>query len=212
MGFFDYFTADLRCPKCGAITPAESVDMQTKIRPEPRLEDLHVGDRCEMKPDPTVAGYLELARTRPGQPVRLVDSWSCIHCSYYPNWAEIAIRDEVIESIVPVDFDRSLLDRVHYVTDLAEDLIQELSGKSYVELQHRPRWPAAPTPESQALAQLARLSDEDAAALLAADREQLSIEERAFLDQIRAAVAAGRSLTEADIDHVHVHAIARHLP
>ena len=75
MGTFDYFVADLRCPRCYAITPAGSVEMQTHIRNEPQLADLGVGDRVEIDPRPEDCGYLAWHVLVAGEPVHLVDAW-----------------------------------------------------------------------------------------------------------------------------------------
>ena len=209
MGYtLDYFVADLRCPRCDAVTPADAVEIVTHIRRDPQLENLRVGDRIEMDPRPEDCGYFALHAPAPGEPVHLLDAWGCKSCGYWPNWAEIVIDHGVITSIEAVELDEATIERVHYATDDAMTDIQERTGLSYTQLRNRPRTAPA-SAEALQLSQRGRLPIADAAALLDAE-PRLSEEERAFLKQLRADVLAGLSLSEPQVERLHL--IAQHLP
>jgi hypothetical protein len=208
MGYtLDYFCADLTCPRCGAVTRSEDVEIQTKIRADPQLADLRVGDRVGPL-DPL--GYLVM-NPPDGDRVRLVEEWACkAGCGFYPNWVEITIEHDTITRIAPTELDRTTRARVNYITPEARSTLAEVEGKSYTEIRGRPRWPAPSSPSSRELARVTGLADEDAAALLAVDESKLSSEERVFLDDLRRELAAGHTLDRVRIERVHL--IAAHLP
>lgn len=125
---FDFFVAALQCEQCGAVSPADSsTNMQTKVRAEPDMESLGVGDRIDIRPA-NLGGYIELAPPAPGSPVRLLDTWSCPTCHAPQNWAEIVVRDGVIAAIRAVPFDRSSFERAHWLKDDADSEAAALAG------------------------------------------------------------------------------------
>lgn len=207
MGRFDYFAADLECRRCGHVTPGEFIDMPAYVRAEPSSENLRVGDRCDVLP-PDKINYVVLHRPS-NDTVRIVEAWTCQACSYWPNWAEIVITDSVIRSIDPVEIDHPLLARVNYITEDAEPVIHEVTGKSYAELRGRTVDVSTITDEARALSQSGRLHELDAAAVLAAE-PLLSDEERAFLSEVRIWLRSRRPFSEAQVDRLHL--IAQHLP
>ncbi len=118
MGMFDYFVAALECPGCGKTSAADaSTDMQTKIRRQPSLANLSVGDPLSFTLDEAIgAGYLSLKPWQPGEPIHLVDSWSCPQC-HKERWAEIVIEGLVIRSIESVTLNDTLIARTHLISD-----------------------------------------------------------------------------------------------
>lgn len=208
MGYtLDYFQTDLRCPRCGIVTRASDVEIPTTIRKHPELANLRVGDAI----GPLDPSNYQLVNPVSSDRVRIVEDWACKgECHFWPLWAEITIDGGVIVSIMPVEMEPALLARANYLNSEAKLAARELDGSSYVQMRGGLRWPAPATPESNELARAAGLTDEDAAALLAADRLRLSIEERAFLDEVAAALRAGVALTPSQIDRVHI--VAQNLP
>ena len=94
---YDIFVAALRCPHCERTTPADvSTNMQTKLRDDPDLSSLGVGDALSIDHATAVeSGYL--AVQRPADPVHIGHIWACPSCHHDPNWAEIVVRDGRID-------------------------------------------------------------------------------------------------------------------
>lgn len=118
MGYtLDLFVAELRCPRCGHVSAADdSTDMQTKIRDEPELAWLGVGSALELDPVTVPDGDYYPVQP-PGDTIRILQSWSCPGCGFYPNWAEIVLRDGRIESITAVPLNRETLERIHFIDE-----------------------------------------------------------------------------------------------
>lgn len=208
MGYtLDYFEADLVCPRCHSVTRAGDVEITTTIRATPLLAHLRVGDRIG---ELDFTDYTVVQPVRDDQ-VRFIEDWACKgDCGYWPNWVEILVDHGIIATIEPVAMDPRLLARANYLSREARIAASEATDTSYVEMRGRPRWPAASTHESRTLARLAFLADEDAAALLATDVNALSMEERVFVAELRARLRTGGTLSQSEIDRVHV--LAQHLP
>jgi hypothetical protein len=135
MGYtLDFFVAELRCPRCGNVSAADgATNMQTKIRDEPELAFLGVGSAFECDPATIPdAGYYPVQP--PGDTIRIVDTWACPACDFYPNWAEIVVRDGRIESITAVPLNRETLDRVHFITEDVYDIAADLAGRKYPDV------------------------------------------------------------------------------
>lgn len=114
MGMFDTLLAELECPICGAVSPADpSTGMQTKLRREPDLRDLMVGS--EFRIDPAALEDFSLLH-EPGaaDSVRLAVTWRCPGCRAL-QWAEVVIKDDVIRSIAAIVLDEATIDRLNYV-------------------------------------------------------------------------------------------------
>jgi hypothetical protein len=124
---FDYLVAPLRC-ECGRLAHAdEMLEMTTRLRDEPNLAFLGVGDRLPVtKQRALECGYL-LVR-EPAEPAVLVHMWACASCGYDRNWAEVVVRDGVIQEIEAVDLDQETLARAHFIVDDARDLAVALAG------------------------------------------------------------------------------------
>lgn len=90
--------------------------MTTRIRDEPELAWLGVGSALEIDPATVPDSRYYLVQP-PGDTIRILQSWSCPSCRFYPNWAEIVVRDGRIESITAVPLDRETLARVHFIDE-----------------------------------------------------------------------------------------------
>jgi hypothetical protein len=136
MGMFDTFVAELRCPRCGWVSSADdSSGMQTKMRNEPALAWLTVGDELQVEhATMRESGYLPVQIQIPAEPIRILQIWSCSHCHHYPNWAEIVVRDGCIESITAVPLDLETLARVHYIEDEAMSVAAALADRDLTDL------------------------------------------------------------------------------
>jgi hypothetical protein len=120
---FDYFVATLRCPGCGEEVAAE---IQTHI--QGGVADgaaLGVGaeiDAVFIEPDHLVrSGYALVKEPHPGDPVRLLDMWSCPSCDT-EQWAAVDIVGGRIERIEGVKLDRATLESASYISDLNADV------------------------------------------------------------------------------------------
>jgi rubredoxin len=133
---FDYFVAHLTCPNCGAVSPADqSTNMVTAIRDEPELAWLGVGDALHVRPEAmNDRGYLTIRAPRTGEPIRILQTWECPSCGQGFNWAEVVVRDDVIESIQAVPLTRETLERAHFIDDEAIGVAAVLIGQSYADL------------------------------------------------------------------------------
>jgi hypothetical protein len=135
MGYrFDLFVAELRCPRCGHVSAADdTTDMQTKIRDERELAWLGVGSALEINPA-TVPGRCYYLVQPPGDTIRILQSWSCPSCEFYPNWAEIVVRDGRIESITAVPLDRETLGRAHFIDEDVDGVAAMLAGRDTLDV------------------------------------------------------------------------------
>src|SRR3954452_24046281 len=116
MGYrFDYLVAPLRCPQCGRVAQAdEMLDMTTRLRAEPNLAYLTVGDPLPVTAERAVAaGYVQRRLPGPDEPVVLLHPWACVSCGVRANWAEVVIEEDVIEAIDETELDEEALARAH---------------------------------------------------------------------------------------------------
>jgi len=117
MGYrFDYLVAPLRCPQCGWVAQAdEMLDMTTRLRAEPNLAYLTIGDSLPVTPELAVAaGYVQLRLPGPHEPVVLLHPWACVACGTGANWAEVVVEEDVIEAIDEAVLDDETLARAHF--------------------------------------------------------------------------------------------------
>lgn len=85
--------------------------------------------------------HYRVRKPEAGGPIRFVERWVCPKCRAV-NWVEIDVEG-VVRSIEIRPFDRSLLERVHFVTDLVEEHYRNLVGESfYVDDAVRVDWVA----------------------------------------------------------------------
>ena len=130
----DLFVAELRCPRCGHVSAADdATNMTTKIRDEPELAWLGVGSALEIDPATVPdAGYYLVQPS--GDTIRILQIWSCPSCDFYPNWAEIVVRDGRIESITAVPLDRETLDRANFIDEDVYSVAAALSGRTGLDV------------------------------------------------------------------------------
>ncbi|MFT3770317.1 MAG: hypothetical protein QM820_33230 [Minicystis sp.] len=129
---YDFFVAPLRCPACGAESPAGArTNMQTRLRDDADGSALTVGTRLspgDVDPDNILdAAYQSIRRPAPGEPIRLLETWHCPACGRSDNWAVVEIDDGVIEKIEAVKLDRATLESAHFISDQCEILAAQIS-------------------------------------------------------------------------------------
>jgi hypothetical protein len=131
---FDLFVAELRCPRCGHVSAADdATNMQTKIRDDPERVWLGVGSALEIDPATVPdAGYYLVQP--PGDTIRILETWACPTCDFYPNWAEIVVRGGRIERITAVPLDRETLDRVHFITEDVYGLAADVANREHPDI------------------------------------------------------------------------------
>lgn len=131
MGYtLDYLVAELPCGRCGAVSAADaSLEMTTRLRDDPQLAYLGVGDELPGDTARALAGgYLLLHEPAPGGPIVLLHRWTCPACGYAYNWAEVVVTGGVITSIRAVDLNQAALARAHFIVDDARDIAADLAG------------------------------------------------------------------------------------
>jgi hypothetical protein len=113
---FDYLVAPLRCRQCGRPAQAdEMLEMTTRLRDEPNLAYLTVGDTLPVTPERAIgSGYTQLRLPQADEPTILLHPWACVSCGSTANWAEVVVEDDVIEEIESVVLDEETLARAHY--------------------------------------------------------------------------------------------------
>lgn len=127
---YDCFVAELRCPKCGEVCPADdSSGMQTAVRAQPELAWLGVGSPLSIQPDELgERGYIPVQAH--GEPTRLLQQWSCPSCGSL-NWAEITVRGGRIDSISATSLDKAALARAHFIDSEAKGVAAALADRTF---------------------------------------------------------------------------------
>lgn len=130
MSIWDYFIAALRCPACGAVC-AEGADtgMRTYIRGGDAYHvALRVGDDLDVAGE-GIAEWecLVIRQPAPDEPLRLLEVWVCPSCAAR-SFAEVVVREGILESITAVALSRPLLDRVHGVSFRLEEVYPLITG------------------------------------------------------------------------------------
>src|SRR5262245_42470937 len=131
MGYtLDYLAAELTCSRCGAVSPADwSTEMTTRLRDDPQLANLGVGDELPVDTARALAsGYLLVREPAPDEPVILLHQWTCPACGYAYNWAEVVIEDGVIASIQTIELNQAAFARAHYIVDDVREIAADLAG------------------------------------------------------------------------------------
>lgn len=133
---YDYFVAKLQCPNCGEISEADdSTNMVTRIRSNPELAYLGVGDALKIdRSTIEESGYFVIQSPLPNEEVRILETWECPSCGQSFNWAEIVVRDGIIESILPVLLTREVLEQAHFISDESAGVAAALTDRPYAEL------------------------------------------------------------------------------
>lgn len=136
---YDFLVARLTCPVCGKASPADvSTNMQTYLRDDPDMASLEVGEPLPIEPERIrrngYDGYLAVKVPQPGDPIRILQTWECPSCGMPANWAEVVIRNGVIESMTAVEFDREHFERSNLVANDVISIAADLTGKPFSEL------------------------------------------------------------------------------
>jgi uncharacterized protein (UPF0212 family) len=137
MGYsLDYFVGNLQCPVCGNVSEADdSTNMWTYIRDEPELAYLGVGHPLMIRSEAMEErGYLTVQPIHPGQEIRILQTWECPFCGKSFNWAEIVIREGVIETISAVPLNREVLERANFISTESVDVAAKLTNSSIADL------------------------------------------------------------------------------
>lgn len=126
---FDTFIAELRCPRCGTVSPAGAGNMQTHLLENG--DNLPVGflfEPIDLKTEYVIdAGYLLIREPTVGGTIRLLDTWGCSGC-VSDQWAVVEIVDMRIERIEAVSMNRETLEAANFISDMnAEFLAARLS-------------------------------------------------------------------------------------
>jgi hypothetical protein len=112
--------------------------MQTYLRDEPDMASLKVGDALPLDAERIrrrdYNGYLTVNVPEPGAPVRILQTWECPSCGAPANWAEIIVRDGIIDSIDAAPLDREHFERSNLLSDDAISIAADLTGKPFSEL------------------------------------------------------------------------------
>ncbi|HWO22514.1 MAG TPA: hypothetical protein VNO30_27335 [Kofleriaceae bacterium] len=123
---FDFLVAPLRCPGCG-----EAVDAEIHTHLQGGCADgsaLGIGTEIDgvfLESDHILDnGYALVQAPRPGEPVRLLDLWSCPACRT-EQWALVEIAGGRIERVEGVALDRAMLGSAHYVSDPNADFLAD---------------------------------------------------------------------------------------
>jgi hypothetical protein len=136
MGFtLDYFVAEMQCPHCQAISPADnSTNMVTYIRQEPQLDYLNVGDNLIIETEAMPErGYLTIRRPESGEPIKILQLWECPSCGRL-NWAEICVDNGTIESITAVPLNQKNLENSHFIHYEAKGVAAALTDQAFAEV------------------------------------------------------------------------------
>jgi hypothetical protein len=126
---WDYLVAELPCPGCGAVARATSeTDMTTALRDDASMRYLTIGDELPVDVERArAADYLIVRQPRPGEPVNLLHTWVCPMCGTAFLWARVVVRDGVISTIDPIEFDHAI-GSAHYVDEDARWLVADRLG------------------------------------------------------------------------------------
>ena len=136
---YDYIVAELRCPKCGVLSPAGApIDMQTYLRREGAT--LGVGYEfatTDLRTEKLVnADYSIVTPPREAGALKLLEVWTCPSCET-EQWARIEIEDRRIVRIDAVTMNRVTLDSANFISttngDLLAAALMDLSPMEYSE-------------------------------------------------------------------------------
>jgi hypothetical protein len=124
---FDYFDAELRCPRCGvASRPDVNINMQTHIRDDADGSALKVGyefDASELRQESiTSSGYLLIRSPDSEQLIRLLNVWMCRACKT-DQWAVVEIVEGKITRIEAVSMDLAVLEGSNFIAEVNAELL-----------------------------------------------------------------------------------------
>ena len=136
---YDLFIASLTCPGCKAVSLADdTTNMQTYLPDATDRNWLTVGTALRLEAQRIQQGdydgYYSVRTPELDEPIRILHTWECPSCGNGFNWAEVVVREGVIESITAIEFDREHFERSHLVSHDAISIAAELTGKPFTEL------------------------------------------------------------------------------
>lgn len=83
---------------------------------------------------------LKVRSSQVDEPVHILLSWKCEHCGL-TNFAEVVLAGGHVRSIDAVDLDPSTLERLHYISETLEDMLETIIGEPlYNESGLRSDW------------------------------------------------------------------------
>lgn len=126
MSVVTYFKATLRCRFCGHVGTAwiqnklgeRGATYEVGDCPGDDIQVIDFDDTC-----------LLVRKPRPEEPVRVLFSWSCEKCDR-GSLAEVVLAGGCVKSIEEIEFVPATLDRIHYIYNTLDDILQELIGES----------------------------------------------------------------------------------
>lgn len=126
----DYFVGRLRCHKCRNVTSADrSSQCETFIFPIPQGSTYGVGDAVELTPESLPRDYYaHLTSWNGTSALHVVEGWQC-PCCHSINWAEIVVREGVVESVWSVDLTGEVVDRAHVLSAECIEVVAAKTGQ-----------------------------------------------------------------------------------
>jgi hypothetical protein len=117
MGTFDWFVAELKCPKCGKEHAANSrTNMQTKIDLNRWQNELGIGHHLSINYPITGWCYIEIRAPEDRDTFTLIEAWECSDCPGY-QLAVVEIIGSKIVNIEAIEPSRENIEGANYVTD-----------------------------------------------------------------------------------------------
>jgi predicted nucleic-acid-binding Zn-ribbon protein len=124
---YDYFRAQLRCPRCENISAADAhINMQTYMRNDADGSELAVGHLFEPIELTTKhilsSGYALISEPKNSAAIRLLDVWSCPKCET-DQWATVEIAEARIVRIEAVAMSLGVLESANFITEVNAELL-----------------------------------------------------------------------------------------
>ena len=124
---FAYLLAQLTCPHCDTVN--DPGEIHTRIAGLETGQVVRVGDPVHITLESLASTHHLLRMPESTERVSILDEWVCSSCRLQ-NWAEVIIRDGVLESIVPVPLDADSLARAHFIDDGIAETFEDATGES----------------------------------------------------------------------------------
>lgn len=126
----DYFVGRMRCHTCRNITPSDnSSQCETFIFPTPQGRAFRVGDRIELRPEDLPRDYYaHLTPWDGSKPLHVVEGWQCLRCDAI-NWAEVVVRDQILESVWSVDLTSEVVERANVLSAECIEVVASKTGQ-----------------------------------------------------------------------------------
>jgi hypothetical protein len=124
---FAYLLAPLQCPHCSTLN--EPAEIRTQIYGLDAGQVLRIGDPLKVTAESLASTHHAIRMPAPSEPVSILDEWMCSSCGLQ-NWAEVVVRDNVLEVIAAVQLDRITLSRAHFIDDGIAETFEDATGES----------------------------------------------------------------------------------